>query len=525
MPDFGPTYLSVMVGPVFYYKREKMKKLISTESFVIMPEGENTVGKRSVFLTVDIPVNVSLIMIELSFSSTCETQIPVAVFEPDNTLRGIGIHEFSTGQVTQELWLALDSAGKGAVSGSILSGTWKLLVYGRHLFEDLSCSVSVYVEYIEKNVSPVVKTHPEIEPDLLLNENKGWYCGELHMHSSESTGRTDVAILVSVAARESLDFIAVTDHFTIGHWEKIDRLPRDQRPLIIHSCELSGERGHANLHGITRWISPFVDLDEETSIALGLENYDMNVAAGMVHEQGGLFCINHPLSGKAAWRYDDFSWEKADLIEVLGLPDGPNSFLYPVLWDRLLCEGRRITGVGSSDSHDPLSDGPWKLGMIRNWVWAENLSEQAVLAGLKTGNVSISYGETRLNFTVKILADKDGISKRGMGETLFVENGEVPEFTVFLMNHSKGSLYVIKDGLIFDVFFVNKCVSSDKWNTVVFQANKISLTKGKASYFRVEFHEEIVEPYYVNMAYRDHTSARAMSNPIWIQSCKVNRSN
>ncbi len=354
-----------------------MKKHITTKNFLIMSKGENTVRKQSVFLTVEIPEDVSLISIELDFSSNCETQIPVAVFEPDNTLRGIGIHEFSTGSTTQELWMALNSAGKGAVSGPLPSGTWKLLVYGRHLFEDLSCSVSVYVE---KNVSQVVKTHPKIEPDLPLNGDKGWYCGELHMHSSESTGRTDVETLIRVASRENLDFIAVTDHFSIGHWEKIDRLPRDRRPLIIHSCELSGERGHANLHGISEWISPFVDLDKETSVALGLENYDMNAAADLVHEQGGLFCVNHPLSGKAAWRYDNFSWEKADLIEVIGLPDGPNSFLYPVLWDRLLCDGRRITGVGSSDSHDPLSDGPWKLGMIRNWVWAENLSEQAVLA-------------------------------------------------------------------------------------------------------------------------------------------------
>ncbi|MCF6334234.1 MAG: hypothetical protein L3J12_00640, partial [Spirochaetales bacterium] len=83
----------------------------------------------------------------------------------------------------------------------------------------------------------------------------------------------------------------------------------------------------------------------------------------------------------------------------------------------------------------------------------------------------------RLNFTAKILSDKDGSSISGMGETLFVENGEVPEFTVSLMNQSKGSLYVIKDGLIFDVFFVNECVSPGRWNTVVFQAKGISITE------------------------------------------------
>jgi hypothetical protein len=511
----------MMGGPVFHIERENMKKHITTENFTMKPEEGNLAVKQSVCLPVDIPINVSLIRIELKFSSKYKTQIPLAVFEPDNTLRGIGIHEYSTGVVTQELWLAIDSAGKGAVQGSIPSGTWKLLIYGRYMFEEVHCSISVFAEYGFLNAH---SSNPNIKPDLILDSRKGWYCGELHMHSRGSTGRTDVETLARIASVQKLDFIAITDHFSIAHWEAIDKLPGDRRPLIIHSCELSGEGGHANLHGISEWISPFVDLDEETSSILGLEGYDMNSVADMVHDQGGLFCINHPLSAKVGWKYYEFPWEKADLIEVIGLPDGPNSFLYPVLWDRLLCEGHHITGIGSSDSHDPLSDGPWKLGMVRNWVWAENLSEQAVLAGLKKGNVYISYGETRLNFTAGIPSEKDNSLVTGMGETLSFDKEEILEFTVSLMNQPEGSLYIIKDGLIFDVFHVKKCVSEDKWFSIVFQAKGASFIEGKDSYFRVEFHEEIVEPYYVNMAYRDHTSARALSNPVWIKkTCERQR--
>ena len=362
-----------------------------------------------------------------------------------------------------------------------------------------------------------------------LNPKAGWYSGELHMHSSESTGRTDVQSLVDAAAAQNLDFIAVTDHFTIGHWDKIDKVQGDEELLIIQSCELSGERGHANLHGIDQWISPFVDVDADLAVQMGLENYSMNSAADMVHDQGGLFCINHPLSGKVGWRYEDFIWEKADMIEIVGLPDGPNSFLYPVFWDRLLCSGQRIVGIGSSDSHDPFSTGPWKLGMLKNWVYADGLNERDILDGLKSGRVCVTYGDTRMNFTAEISGDKNSWSYT-MGDT--IPGGTEVVFTVSLMNNPKGNLYIVKDGLIFDIIAVQAAAESDSWQDIEFSYTSSGAGKRTGaevnendSYFRVEFHEEIVEPFYVNMAYRDHTSFRALSNPIWLNQVQQLQSN
>ncbi len=174
-----------------------------------------------------------------------------------------------------------------------------------------------------------------------------WYCGELHLHSHESTGRTSVERIVEVAKEKGLDFLSLTDHFAASHWLRIQELKYEGTPLFLQSMEVSGDRGHANIHGIKRWINPLVDDNEELSKFLALEHRPtMESIADEVHEQGGLFSINHALSGNVAWRYADFPIEKADLFEIWCTPDNATTFLYPTMWDMLMCQGYRLTGVG-----------------------------------------------------------------------------------------------------------------------------------------------------------------------------------
>ena len=51
-------------------------------------------------------------------------------------------------------------------------------------------------------------------------------------------------------------------------------------------------------------------------------------------------------------------------------------------WDNLLQQGKRINLVGGSDKHQKPFDGQltaYEVGTPTTWVWADNLSEQAVL--------------------------------------------------------------------------------------------------------------------------------------------------
>lgn len=471
------------------------------------------------FFSFEMPENVKTLTIEFKFNTENKAQIPIALYDQENQLRAIKVSEHALGDSVEGLWISDYEADKGCIPGHLSNGTWKIVLYKKYLLNDITCNLSVTVEEGEtKTSSPTNRERP----DITLDPREKWYCGELHMHSTESTGRTSVSEVINTAANEKLDFIAITDHFTISHWNKIDEQADENRPLVIHSCELSGELGHANLHGIKSWISPFVDGNENLFNFLDESDYSMNKIADIVHEEGGLFSINHPLSARVGWRYHDFDLKKADIIEVVSLPDGPNSFQYTALWDRLLCNGQRITGVGSSDSHHPDSDGPWKLGVLRTWVYADNLSEKSLIKGLKSGRVYVTHGDVRIDFfAVNFNKKSQDLERYETGSLFNIQGEDETSFVVSLKNHPKGNLYIFSDGLILDVMKVkgSEAVNQD-WEEVQFTLGKKKIKPGTESYIRAEFHEEIVEPYYEGMAYRDHTSLRALTNPIWISSNK-----
>ncbi len=486
------------------------------KNFILTPNGSDNNGKdRYIFFSVEIPGNISKVKAELRFACKSKVQLPIALYDSGNSLRGIKVNEYSEGLTVQNIWTAVGDASHGAVPGPIPKGKWKIVIYKRFLLDEIECMLTVDIEN-EISDKKIIGKHKRKQ--IVLDSGEKWYGGELHMHSTESTGRTDVEKVVEIARNNNLDFIAITDHFTIAHWGEIDRIAGKRKPLLIHSCELSGERGHANLHGIQTWIDPFVDGSDSLFDFRNQKGYSMNTVADIVHEQGGLFCINHPLSGKVGWRYNDFDVKKADLIEVVGMPDGPNGFLYPVLWDRFLCIGQRLTGIGSSDSHDPESEGAWKLGVLRTWVYAEDLSEKSIIKGLKRGRVCITHGAVRMDFYAVKQKKGSAVSRRyEMGDTVYCREDEQITCTMSLKNHPRGNIYAIKDGFIFDTLPVkgDSAVNGD-WEDINFEIEAESLNSENGSYCRVEFHEELVEPYYVNMAYRDHTSLRALSNPVWM---------
>jgi hypothetical protein len=198
-------------------------------------------------------------------------------------------------------------------------------------------------------------------------------------------------------------------------------------------------------------------------------------------------------------------------MEVVSLPDGPASFLYPTLWDRFLCQGLKIVAVGSSDSHDPHHRGPWALGRIRNWVHAASLSRDGILAGFKAGNSYIAIGTTRLGFTARALGSGDsGSSAAGMGAALRLHKDGRAVFTVSLSDNPSGNLFVMKDGLLRETRYV----AAD--DVLAFEVGaKEILPEG--SFLRVEFHEDLEKAAYHGMAYRDHRSLRALSNPIFLE--------
>lgn len=108
---------------------------------------------------------------------------------------------------------------------------------------------------------------------------------DLHVHSTASDGRTDIAGLVREAKKRGLDAIAVCDH------NMCTPLPPSDSVLLIPATEISTRVGHV--------LGLFVnDIDFVKLRANGLP--DAGSAVAQIHAHGGLAVLAHPFEYKNA---------------------------------------------------------------------------------------------------------------------------------------------------------------------------------------------------------------------------------
>lgn len=242
-------------------------------------------------------------------------------------------------------------------------------------------------------------------PSPVIDRGRGWYRGDLHLHTAHSDGvctsqsgkRVPCPLFktLETAASRGLDFVAVTEHNTTTAQAAMrEAAPLFDRLLLIPGREITSFYGHFNIFGVTDPI--------DYRIAPG-GPVTFNSIADRVHALGGLVSINHPglPSGEACmgcgWTMPDADLARVDAIELANggaarLPGGPDGPLSGArLWRRILAGAKPVTAVGGSDNHDALQ-APTELGSIgrpTTVVWAEGLNQVAILAGIRSGRVFI----------------------------------------------------------------------------------------------------------------------------------------
>lgn len=436
--------------------------------------------------TFEVPAGATKVGLVLSFHKERLAQLFISLHDPTG-FRGNRMNPGAKGDVTLELWVAPDEASEGGIAGSLPRGTWTAQLDIERLKEETDYSLQAYVEVGEQR-EVVSWTFPE---DHVIDPSPGWYKGELHAHSTESDGKYPVNTVVQAAQDTDLDFFALTDHFTVSQWRKLAPLVND-RTVLLRSCEVTSHQGHANLHGIQEWVDVYVDR----------EGWSMDQVADVVHDQGGLFCVNHPFSGDLGWRAYDFDWDRADLMEIYHNLEGANNVFHTGLWDHHLCLGRRIIGIGGIDSHDPFT-GTHKLGQLVTWVYAPELSEQGIIEGLRNGRVYVSRGP-QLRFT----AEDDSGNKAEMWQSLLPGNGPAT-FTLKVCTEEPLRIFIFKNGYPFESLTLD--ASGKEWQTLTFRDEPTN-----TAYYRVETHAMARNEKYPGIEWRDYDSLRALSNPIWI---------
>ena len=460
--------------------------------------------------TFTLATGGSRLTVRLHFHKERLCQLFLTVFDPQ-AYRGTRMNPAGYGDITLELQCAAHAASPGALLGPLLPGLWRVMVDIERTVETADYTIEVIAEDATAEHMTAATAHGTAgaaSAGTADATGAGWYRGELHAHSWHSDGKVPVAQVVEAARTYGLDFLALTDHFTNAGWRNLPNA-NGSGTFFLHGIELTGHRGHANLHGLRDWVNVYADgpaLDPHDHPVLvgpadapAAENpWDINAVARAAHAGGGLFCVNHPYAGDLGWRYHEFDWNLADLMEVYHHLEGPHNALALGLWDEQLRAGRRLIGVAGTDSHHP-RDARHRLGQCFTYVYAPERSEAGIIAGLRSGRVYASLGP-HLEYWAE---DADG-ARIEMGGT--AANDAPLHLHVALSDlQYLATLYLLKNGYYHDSVPVLPGTSASLTFTD---------TPTTPGYYRLELYAD--QPGELRR-YRQPSTLLLLSNPIFVR--------
>ncbi len=387
---------------------------LSTES----RSGEVAAGGGD-YEIVEIEVPEGTVELEIRHDTLSNRSIlDWGVWDPD------GFRGWSGGLV-DPIVIGEEAASRGYLPGPLAPGTWQIVI-GKARIEDPPVGYEIEIDYRDQaTLEPRARAPYEA---VTLEEGARWYRGDLHVHSRESGDATAAFDeIVELARERGLDFVVITDHNTIS---QIDRVAAVQAEvddvLLMRGIEVTTYGGHGNALGVGDYVDHRVGLDGR-----GIADVIADVRA-----QGGLFSINHPalalgdLCIGCAWEYDDAPLELIDAVEI---HTGPYEFagLFAghaiALWEDALDRGHVVAAVGGSDDHQAgieLSSTQSPIGSPTTLVWADELSEAAILEGVAAGRTIVNLrGPDDPELSIAVEGDGGGGEPAGIGDR--IEAGDV----------------------------------------------------------------------------------------------------
>lgn len=267
-------------------------------------------------------------------------------------------------------------ATPGYVGGSLDMGEWAV-VLGLHRVPADGVDVVVEIQEPsprdpERDVHPPVPTDRPPRRNLPADDGLTWYAGDFHAHSRHSDGSLPLSHLVAAAARDGLDFLAITEHNTVSHHPLLPGLASEYGIGLIPGQEVTTHRGHANAYGDIG----FVDFRQPPK-----------TWRARCDARGGLLSVNHPLQDDCGWQYAELGhalelWHITWFLDLTAT--GPWA-----LWRRW---DQTLPIIGGSDFHTP--DQGYPLATPTTWVAAESPEPDAILDAVRAGRTAITQRPT-----------------------------------------------------------------------------------------------------------------------------------
>jgi hypothetical protein len=440
-------------------------------------------------LPFDVPEGIVRIEVAYSFSK----DEPGGVLKEAGNILDIGLFDsrgsaFLTaggfrgwsGSAVRQFFVGRQEATPGYLPGPIPAGQWEIIL-GLHRVLAEGCDYRVDIKLYSGE--PDIPTKPNPFESTILRKEPGWYRGELHSHTHHSEAQGSLQDLIATARLQELDFVAVTEHNTVSHLPELAAFEGEDL-LLIPGMEITTDGGHANVWGIDRWIE-FRCQDADQMIQVVAE----------AKARGALTSVNHPKEMGPPWTYGR-EWE-FDCLEVWQLAWFMLNDQSMRLWESLLREGHRLTVVGGSDYHQEPFTG--ELGLITlgtpcNWVYAEELSVEGILAGIEAGHVFISESPLGPQVFLKARVENRQVI---MGDRMAVMAGTPIEFHCLVVGAEGALLRVHSMETDFQVK-----VGEDEFNYAWQE------TVDRETFYRVEV---------VDGSDSAQATMRALTNPIYFE--------
>lgn len=337
------------------------------------------------FVDFEVPAGVGEIEVRHDDLSDA-TILDWGLYDPSG-FRGWG------GGNTEPAIVNATDASRSYLPGPMTPGTWRVVIGKAKLAGD-TAPYHIEVELRDAPTLPRQDRRPFVAAAPLA-VGRRFYAGDFHVHSLES-GDANATFdeILAYARGQGLDFVELSDHNTTS---QLDFLTGAQATspdvLLLRGIEYTTYAGHGNIIGAASWVDH----------KIGQPGVDIATMVDAVHAQGALFSINHPSLdlGDAcigcAWK-QDLPLDKIDAVEIAtGDAEAVLGDRAIAFWDSVCASGRHAVPIGGSDDHRAGRDiGVFgaPIGTPATYVFADELSEAGILAGLRRGKTVVKVNGT-----------------------------------------------------------------------------------------------------------------------------------
>jgi hypothetical protein len=390
-------------------------------------EGDVPPGDETHFF-VPFEVPEGIVEIEIQHDDMSSENILDWGLDDPNGFRGWG------GGNSEPAIVGVDAASRSYIPGPIEAGTWEVVV-GKARIDD---PPGRYVIDIFLRTEATLPDQPRAtyeDPGVLVDEAR-WYAGDFHVHSRQSGDATPtMRENMELAEELGLDFIVLTEHNTNSGLSLFGSIQPDfPELLMLPGVEWTTYSGHANAFGATEWVDH----------KIGVRGVTTEGAIEAYHDQGALFSINHPTVPGGNFCIG-CPWEiEVDPAAVDGVEVMSAIWRAVDYWEDLVDMGSRAAAMGGSDDHrGGNGSGPLytPLGSPTTMVYAENLSVQAILDGIRAGRTVVKFnGIDDPMLVTELSGDR-------VGDTVFADTSTL---SAEVTGGEGLTLLVIKNGRVID---------------------------------------------------------------------------